>query len=90
MSGHPTEERAVHIRGPIRNVVRIIETVDRWYPEIGTVSGPLLELLDCGHIRTPVDNPRFGGTDVGDRKRRRCAKCADGLPADQLPQERVV
>lgn len=35
-----------------------------------------VEILECGHTRTPKPNAHLGGTDVGEAKSRRCEECA--------------
>jgi hypothetical protein len=66
---------------PLRRVVSII--TERYTRTITTAKGrkkevsfPVdFEVLECGHRRKPKDNALFGGTDIGNAKKRRCIEC---------------
>jgi hypothetical protein len=62
-----------HRNAPLRRVVDIVSET-RWTPHAGNVTDDF-ELLECGHRRAPQFNAHFGGTDIGQRKSRRCDAC---------------
>lgn len=68
-------------RAPLRDVMTC-HSSPTWSPQAG--SGYVdWEILSCGHRYHPKFNARMGGTDIGDRKRRRCQECLSPDPQKQ-------